>query len=340
MTAKSIIYLLLFNFFVSKIEGFSLIFNDPIIKTVVIDPGHGGHDPGCSGKGSQEKKIALKISLQLAELIRKNHPDIQVILTRSQDIFVPLHERAAIANRNNADLFISIHCNYFPASKNTYGSETYVMGLHTAQHNLEVAKRENAAIFLEENYEKNYDYDPNSPEGHILLSVFQNAYLEQSITFANFVENHFTKKERRSRGVKQAGFMVLKETTMPSVLVETGYLSHHGEDQFLNSDKGQQVIAVSIATAFKEYYNLRANEKNAIVTTQEDSRYKVQLAAVGKPVDSGKSPWKDLPFKLVWQRENGLYKYWVEGFNSESEAQKAKEQLKKSGFKDAFVKVK
>ncbi|MEY2904889.1 MAG: hypothetical protein RJA52_905, partial [Bacteroidota bacterium] len=101
-----------------------------------------------------------------------------------------------------------------------------------------------------------------------------------------------------------------------------------------------QVIAVSIATAFKEYYNLRANEKNAIVTTQEDSRYKVQLAAVGKPVDSGKAPWKDLPFKLVWQRENGLYKYWVEGFNSESEAQKAKEQLKKSGFKDAFVKVK
>jgi len=340
MTVKSLIYLLPFIFIASKIEGFSFNLSDPIIKTVVIDPGHGGHDPGCLGSGSQEKKIALKISLKLAELIKKNHPDVQVILTRNQDVFVPLHERAAIANRNNADLFISIHCNYFPSSKKTYGSETYVMGLHTAQHNLEVAKRENAAILLEDNYEKNYEYDPNSPEGHILLSVFQNAYLEQSITFANFIESHFSKKERRSRGVKQAGFMVLKETTMPSVLVETGYLSHSEEDQFLKSDQGQQVIAGSIASAFKDYYNLRAKEKNAIVIAPVASQYKVQLAAVGKPVDSGKAPWKDLPYKLVWQKENGMYKYWVEGFQSETEAQQAKEQLKKSGFKDAFVKVK
>jgi N-acetylmuramoyl-L-alanine amidase len=340
MTVKSLISLLPLFFIGSKIEGFSFNLSDPVIKTIVIDAGHGGKDPGCLGSGTQEKKIALKIALKVAEQIRRNHPEVKVILTRDKDVFIPLHERAAIANRNNADLFISIHCNYFPSSKKTYGSETYVMGLHTAQHNLEVAKRENAAILLEENYEKNYDYDPNSPEGHILLSVYQNAYLEQSITFANFVEHHLVKKERKSRGVKQAGFMVLKETTMPSVLIETGYLSHPDEDQFLNSDNGQQVIATSIAAAFKDYYQLRSKESSILVTKPIESRYGVQLAAFGKPVDDAKSPWKDLPYKVVCKQENGLFKYMVEGFSTESEANYVKDQLKKSGFKDAFVKVK
>jgi N-acetylmuramoyl-L-alanine amidase len=223
------------------------------IKTVVIDPGHGGHDPGCLGGNSREKHLALAISLHLAKAMKTQYPNIEVILTRDKDVFIPLHERAAIANRKQADLFMSIHCNYMPGSKATHGSETYVMGLHTAEHNLDVAKRENAAILLEDNYEKNYDYDPNSNEGHILLSMFQNAYLEQSILFAEKVEHAFAEKKRKSRGVKQAGFVVLKETAMPSVLVETGFLSNKEEEAFLMKSEGQVLIAGAILNAFGEY---------------------------------------------------------------------------------------
>lgn len=224
------------------------------IKTVVIDPGHGGHDPGCLGSSSQEKHLALAIALKLAEKMRLDFPDIRVILTRDSDVFIPLHQRAAIANRNDADLFISIHCNYMPGSRATHGSETYVMGLHTAEHNLEVAKRENAVILYEDDYQKNYDYDPNSPEGHILLSMFQNAFLEQSILFAEKVEEKFASyAQRKSRGVKQAGFVVLKETAMPSVLVEVGFLSNRDEEAYLKDEAGQLAIAGSILTAFDEY---------------------------------------------------------------------------------------
>lgn len=223
------------------------------IKTVVIDPGHGGHDPGCLGGNSREKHLALAIGLKLAQEMRLHYPGLNVILTRDSDVFIPLHERAAIANRNDADLFISIHCNYMPGSSATHGSETYVMGLHTAEHNLKVAKRENAAILLEENYEANYDYDPNSPEGHIMLNMFQSAYLEQSILFAEKVEGHFAKANRKSRGVKQAGFVVLKETTMPSVLVETGFLSNRSEEAYLMTPQGQAVVAGAMLAAFEDY---------------------------------------------------------------------------------------
>jgi N-acetylmuramoyl-L-alanine amidase len=223
------------------------------IKTVVIDAGHGGKDPGCSGGHSREKHIALAVSLKLAESIRTAFPDIKVILTRDTDVFIPLHERAAIANRANADLFISIHCNYMPGSSATRGTETYVMGLHTADHNLNVAKRENAAILLEEDYEKNYDYDPNSPEGHIMLSMFQNAYLEQSILLAEKFEAQIAKTGRRSRGVKQAGFVVLKETTMPSILAEIGFLSSPKEESFLKTEEGQWETVSALAMAFAEY---------------------------------------------------------------------------------------
>lgn len=224
------------------------------IKTVVIDPGHGGHDPGCSGGSSREKHLALGIGKKLAQLMKAQFPNIKVIMTRNKDVFIPLYERAAIANRNNADLFISIHCNYMPGRSDTRGSETYVMGLHTAKHNLDVAKRENASILLEDDYEKNYDYDPNSPEGHIMLSMFQNAHLEHSILFAQKVEYRIkTDAKRRSRGVKQAGFVVLKETAMPSVLVEAGFLSNRREEAYLKTKAGQTTMAKAILQAFKEY---------------------------------------------------------------------------------------
>ncbi|KAA3639203.1 MAG: N-acetylmuramoyl-L-alanine amidase, partial [Bacteroidetes bacterium] len=241
------------------------------LKTLVIDPGHGGHDPGCLGKKSREKHIALSISKKLAAAIKKAHPDVKVILTRDSDVFIPLHKRAAIANRNNADLFISIHCNSMPPGNgHVHGTETYVMGLHTAQHNLDVAKRENASILLEADYEKNYDYDPNSPEGHILLSMFQNAYLEQSILFAEQVEKQFKAvTNRKSRGVKQAGFVVLKETTMPSVLIETGFLSNTKEENYLYTKKGQNQVAEAMLNAFSNYKSQVEINTGAPVASKE-----------------------------------------------------------------------
>jgi N-acetylmuramoyl-L-alanine amidase len=247
------------------------------IKTVVIDPGHGGHDPGCLGSFTKEKNIVLSVSKKLADLFKAQYPGIKVIMTRETDVFIPLFERAAIANRNNADLFISIHCNFMPGSSATSGTETYVMGLHTAQFNLEVAKRENAAILMEDNYQKNYDYDPNSAEGHIMLSMFQNAYLKQSLQFAELVESTFRfETGRRSRGVKQAGFIVLKATAMPSILAEIGFLSNPGEEQFLSTTQGQDHIAQGLISAFSQYKKTvedptyRAEDPNQPVVMQEN----------------------------------------------------------------------
>ena len=224
------------------------------LRTVVLDAGHGGKDAGCSGKDSKEKNLTLEYVLALGTMISEKYPEIHVVYTRKSDEFVELYERANIANKNKADLFISIHCNWNPNST-PYGTETYVLGLHRAKDNLEVAKRENSSIFLENNYEKNYDgFDPNSPEGNILLSMCQNAHLTQSISLAEKIEKEFAvKSQRKSRGVRQAGFLVLRATSMPAILVETGFLSNGAEEDYMTGTKGKKQIVQNIFSGFEKY---------------------------------------------------------------------------------------
>ena len=236
---------------------------DLSINTVVIDAGHGGKDHGTTGAISKEKDIALKIALELGKTIQKHLKDVKVIYTRSSDKFVKLEERAQIANKNGADLFISIHCNSLP--KNTsekvkqgiYGTETYIMGMHTSDANFDVAKRENAVILLEEGNKEVYEgFDPNSPESYILFSLYQSAYLENSLRLADKIEHQFKERVmRKSRGVRQAGFWVLYRTSMPSVLVEAGYLSNKNEEKYLNDVYGQTLIASGLFRAFRDYKN-------------------------------------------------------------------------------------
>jgi N-acetylmuramoyl-L-alanine amidase len=225
------------------------------LKTVVIDAGHGGKDPGCHGKSSKEAIIALKVALELGKLIKQNFPNVKIIYTRNTNKFVELHDRAGIANRNNANLFISIHCNSGPS--HVHGTETYTMGLHTSEDNLEVAKRENAVILEEKDYKKNYGgFDPHSPMAHILIANYQNAYIENSLRFAGKVESQFKKRlGRASRGVKQAGLLVLWKTAMPSALIEIGFLTNSPEEKYLNNQTNQKYIASGIFRAFKEYKN-------------------------------------------------------------------------------------
>jgi N-acetylmuramoyl-L-alanine amidase len=221
----------------------------------VIDAGHGGKDPGTHGAVAKEKTIALKVALEVGKLIKANLPGVKVIYTRSTDVFVPLDDRADIANRNKADLFISIHCNANPVSADIHGTETYTMGLHKSEDNLEVANRENSVILQETGYEKKYDgFDPDSPVAYILFSNYQSAFIENSLVFAQSVENQFKSRVgRKSRGVRQAGFLVLWKTTMPGALVEIGYLTNPAEEKYLVSQQGQSFIASGIYRAFKEY---------------------------------------------------------------------------------------
>ncbi len=211
------------------------------MKTIVIDAGHGGHDPGCMSGGAREKDVTLKIAQKLGKLISDSMPELKIIYTRNSDRFIELWERPAIANKNGADMFVSIHCNANP-KKEILGSETYVMGLHKSEGNLDVAKRENSAILLENDYKTNTNYegfDPESPEAHILFSLYQNAYLEKSLKFATGVQKSIKKDTKLvDRGVKQAGFLVLWKTAMPSVLVETGFLTNSKDRQYLSSDSG------------------------------------------------------------------------------------------------------
>lgn len=219
---------------------------------VVLDAGHGGHDPGNIGNGYLEKKIALAIVLKIGEELKKQ-PDIKVVYTRDDDTFVDLFERGQIANQANADLFVSVHCNAH--NSDAYGTETYVLGLHANRQNFEVAKKENSVIYLEDNYEQRYaEYDINSPESVIGLTIMQEEFLDQSILLGKKLQDNFTVKlKRKDRKVKQAGFIVLHQTFMPSVLIEAGFLTNKNEGSYLNSKKGQNEMGKTIADAILAY---------------------------------------------------------------------------------------
>ena len=227
------------------------------IKTIVIDAGHGGKDPGTHGTKLKEKNLVLKIALKVGGYIEKNLPGVKVIYTRKDDTFIPLDERANIANNIKADLFVSIHANASP-SATAYGTETWVMGLDKYQkRNMDVAKRENSVILYDENYKERYQgFDPNSPESIILFELAQSAFQESSLKLASNVENQFSKRiSRRSLGVKQGPFWVLWATAMPSILIEVGFLSNEKEEQFLATEANQELMASGIFRAIRDYKN-------------------------------------------------------------------------------------
>ncbi|MGV8139516.1 MAG: N-acetylmuramoyl-L-alanine amidase [Mangrovibacterium sp.] len=239
--------------------------------TVVIDPGHGGQDPGAVYKTIREKDIVLRLALKLGSYIGENMPDTKVIYTRDRDIFIPLHQRAAIANNNKADLFISLHAN-FCSTPSISGTETFVLGLHRSEENLDVAKKENSVILMEEDYTARYEgFDPNSSESYIMFEMVQDEYLDQSITIGALVQEQFRNRAIRSdRGVKQAGFLVLRKIGMPGVLIESGFLSNPTEAQYLNSEKGVTNLALSIYQAFKLYKSSVETKSDFRLVTREN----------------------------------------------------------------------
>ena len=326
------------------------------IKTVVIDAGHGGHDPGCHGAHNNEKEVCLAMALKLGALIKERYPDIKIIYTRSTDVFVELAERANIANRNNADLFICIHAN--AGSTTAYGSETYVLGLHRTDAQQKVAERENASIALEDDKGAKYRSYDLTPDGIIALQFQLAVFHRQSILFAEMIQKEFKRIGRYDRGVKQAGFLVLYKTTMPSVLIETAFLPNPTEEKLIGSTEGQQKMAQSMFNAFVNYKNAtegktviggttvqnnvepapeQSNNSQAKEKVQEQGLiFKVQIETASKAISTKSSHFKGL--EIFEYQDNSLYKYCAGYFpNNLQGAKNYKDELTKMGFSNAFV---
>jgi N-acetylmuramoyl-L-alanine amidase len=322
------------------------------ITTVVIDAGHGGKDPGALGKHSREKDIALAVALKTGKYIEQYLPDVKVIYTRHTDRFIELYKRAQIANKAGADFFISIHCNSNP-DKRAYGTETYAMGLHKSKANLNVAMMENAAITFEDDAGDTYEgFDANSPESYIRFTLFQNIFLDQSLELANKIEKQFKERVgRKSRGVHQAGFLVLWRTAMPGVLVELGFLSNPAEEKFLLSEKGQVFMASAIYRGFKAY-KLAYEKENKPASVEEivkegnlpdESKkaparldYRVQFYTSPMQLELSSPRFKNLP-GLSYYLHNGLYKYTSGHFSTLNKAIKHQSMVRNKGFSDAFI---
>lgn len=328
----------------------STIKNDDDKFIVVLDAGHGGHDPGNLGNGFKEKEIALNIVLGIGKELEKN-PNIKVVYTRKTDVFVDLFVRGKIANEAKADLFVSVHCNSHHTQ--AHGTETFVLGIHRNQTNFEVAKKENAVIFLENDYEKNYGgYDPNSPEAMIGILLGQEENLDQSILLATKIQDNFTEGLKRvNRGVKQAGLIVLHQTIMPSVLIEVGFLTYKPEGIYLNSKNGQNDMANSIVDAILDYkkgidqnmgneiYNdsatITENNVNIPDSIYSDVVFKVQIAASSRKLEPKPFNFKGLE-NISREQEGTLYKYYYGNTSNYNQA-KQLEDIAKKKYKSCFI---
>lgn len=312
---------------------------------IVIDAGHGGKDSGARGVVENEKDIVLNVALKFGKLIEKNHKDVRVIYTRTNDVFLELWERANIANKNHANLFVSIHCNA-ANNKSAYGSETFVMGMRRMQENIEVSQRENSVILLEDNQERYQKFDPNDPEAVIAFEIMHSAYQEQSIRFAQLVEDEFVKNGRSSRGVKQGIFHVLRENASPSVLVELGFISNQDEGTYLAGESGKQKMADAMLKAFDKY-KAEYDRKNGKADLEDEKpkepekpvagkTFKIQILVSKNKYSSSATQLNGLTGVEVVQ-VGDVYKYYYGNTNLASERDELLAYVKRKGFKDAFV---
>lgn len=334
--------------------------------TIVIDPGHGGRDSGARGNSINEKDINLAVALKLGKMISDNHSDVKVVYTRSTDKFVELDERAEIANRNKADLFMSIHANAVKTGT-VRGTETYTLGLARTDENLEVAKRENAAILLEDDYLQKYEgFDPNSTESYIIFEFMQNKYMEQSVSLASEIQKCFVSAKRSDRGVRQAGFLVLRKTSMPSVLVELGYITNADEARYMKSASGQHELTTALYSAFVKHKREHDRKKGALTnvanvspgvkvvsaSTETEQKlveakstvtkvkvgvtvYKIQILTADKKLPANSKRFKGYK-DIECYMENGVYKYTY-GESTDFKAIQKQYRTVAKDFKDAFV---
>ncbi|WP_209319640.1 N-acetylmuramoyl-L-alanine amidase family protein [Ancylomarina longa] len=326
------------------------------IKTIVIDAGHGGKDPGALGKKVREKDIVLKIALKLGSYIEQTYPNLKVIYTRKTDVFIPLNERSNIANHSNADLFISIHANSNPNPK-IRGTETYTLGLHKTQENLRVAMKENSVMLYEEDYSTKYEgFDPNNPASYIIFNLMQGVNRDKSIDLAELTEAQFKNRAgRHSRGVREAGFWVLKQVSTPSILVEVGFVSNPTEEKYLNTINGQDYLASAIYRAFKQYKNkiedssVVLNRKkieksdsvtsypNVAVAKKNDSEliYCVQIKSSSKKIPLNSREFKSLT-NIEERISSGTYKYTIGATDNYREIILLQRKIREK-IKDCFV---
>ena len=331
---------------------------------VVIDPGHGGRDPGAIGKRGKEKNINLNVALKLGKLIKNNCKDVSIVYTRDKDTFVGLDSRAQIANDAKADLFISIHTNSVARGRTVRGTETYTLGLHRTEDNLEVAKKENAVILIESDYKQRYaGFNPNSSESYIIFEFLQDKNMEKSVQLATLIQRQFKSTAKRiDKGVHQAGFLVLRETTMPGVLVELGYISTPDEERYLLTESGTDALAQSIYRAFIKYKEQNGSpiarrnepptnsvspkvssqtEKKPSATpkkqTQKDEKpiFKIQILTSDKKLSANNKQFKGLS-PVSYYQEKGIYKYTYGESTDYNKVLRTKRQIE-TKFKGAFI---
>lgn len=345
--SRSVIVLIVFTF-INSLTSISGLYAQDDKFVVVLDAGHGGKDAGNIGNGYREKNIALKVVLEVGKALEGNE-DIKVIYTRKTDKFIELFERADIANKADADLFVSVHCNAHNSQAS--GTETFVLGEKNTGRNFEVAKRENEVIFLEDDYNQNYaGFDPSSPESTIAIGIEQEIYVEQSIILARKIEDNFIgKAKRKSRGLKQASLLVIRNTYMPSVLVELGFLTNTREGAFLNTKAGQQKMAAAIKDAVLDYKKVldlnvgsHIQQDNAVGTINQDERivenviFKVQIAASSKDLELEPFNFKGLS-DISKLKTGDLYKYFYGSTSNYDKALRLQEEAKSKGYSSCYI---